>query len=277
MQATNVTIASITLGLGCLVAAAAVFADEPTPTDNVVEVVAEPVETVTDVVDEMPAPDAVDTNVQPELVAQMSDSDTCTYSMYNWSVDERRSVNRRNVETTFGELPEDGVDPNDPRCSLCSESQVEIDPSTLGIEGVDPFSVCYAYADAVREALTAIVAADEFEIVELTGYRAGRTRGHVEDGMRTELSNHSYGTAIDINADENGLYRSCDVDEVTAETIDDCRLGVGGEWDPTGNPEQTITRDSIVYTQFTENVGWRWGGEIDGSTKDMMHFSMTGY
>jgi hypothetical protein len=99
----------------------------------------------------------------------------------------------------------------------------------------------------------------------------------VVDGLRSEWSNHSFGTALDINADHNGLYRSCDVAEVSESTIDECRLGVGGEWNPGENPRVTVTRDSVVYREFTDRVGWRWGGEIEGSTKDMMHFSPDGY
>ena len=214
-----------------------------------------------------------------ELVAQNDDaSRTCTYSMYNWSTEERRAVNRRDVETTYGELPEDGRDPSDERCSLCSEDQVRIDPADFGIDE-DAFYVCHAYADQVRQAIQTIVDSGEFEIVELTGYRPGRTRGSVENGVRTELSNHSYGTAIDINADHNGLYRSCDLDEPATQSLveDECRLGVGGEWEPDDHPELSIVRGNIVYNQFTQTVGWQWGGEIDGSTKDFMHFSLTGY
>lgn len=200
----------------------------------------------------------------------------CTYDMYNWSVDEGRSVNHRHVETTVGELADDEIDPNDPRCTVCSEDQVRINPADHGWPSVDSFEVCVHYEAAVIEALEAIAETGDFEIREVTGYRSGRTRGRVENGMRMEMSNHAYGTAIDINARYNGLYGSC-YGEVTPDSIDDCSLRVGGEWDPDSRPDLTITRDSSVYELFTGLVGWRWGGEIDGSTKDMMHFSLDGY
>lgn len=200
---------------------------------------------------------------------------TCTYRTYNWSTEERRAVNRRTVEKDYADVVDDERSPQDPRCTVCSEDQAEIDPSAFGLD-IEPFSVCWVYRDAIESALRTIAESGEFRFTEITGYRPGRTRGRVVDGLRTEWSNHSFGTAIDINADRNGLYRSCNVDEVNADTIRDCRLGVGGEWDPEGDPSRTITRGSIVYDEFIETVGWRWGGEISGSTRDMMHFSPTG-
>lgn len=204
------------------------------------------------------------------------DGDVCTYEMYNWSRSRGRSVNHRSVRTTFGELPDDGRDPEDSRCSICSENQVRVDLEEIGID-LDPIYVCDVYAQKVRDALIMIVESGEFEFDALKGYRPGRTRGRVRDGMRTQLSNHSYGTAIDVNAGQNGLYRSCDVEELTPNSIERCRLGIGGEWDPIGDPRRTVVRDGIVYEAFTEIVGWRWGGEISGSLRDIMHFSQTGY
>lgn len=215
--------------------------------------------------------------LEPEVTpAARVEPETCTYRTYNWSTEERRAVNRQTVEHPYSEVVDDERSPADPRCTVCSEDQVTIDPADFGLD-LESIRVCWAYADEIREALQNIVDSGEFRVVELTGYRPGRTRGRVVDELRTEWSNHSFGTAVDINADHNGLYRSCDVDEVTADNIDDCRLGVGGEWDPHGDPSRTITRDSVVYREFIDRVGWQWGGEIDGSTKDMMHFSPDGY
>lgn len=201
---------------------------------------------------------------------------TCTYRTYNWSTEESRAVNRRTIEKDYDEVVDDERSPQDPRCTVCSEDQVTINPADFGVD-LEPIEVCWAYADAISDALRAIAESGEFEFTELTGYRPGRTRGRVVDGMRTEWSNHSFGTAVDINADHNGLYRSCDVDAVTADTIDECRLGVGGEWDPHRHPTRTITPESIVYDRFVRGVNWRWGGEIDGNTRDMMHFSPDGF
>ena len=202
---------------------------------------------------------------------------TCTYRTYSWSVEERRGVNRQTVEKPYSEVTSDERDPNDPRCSVCVEDQGEIDPAALGLSDVEPFLVCRVHQQAVEAALRDITTSGQFELVEITGYRVGRTRGPVVDGLRTEWSNHSFGTAIDINAGDNGLYGGCNVVEVTPESIDQCRLRVGGAWDPNESPQRSVTRDGPVYRAFTEQVGWRWGGEIDGDTRDLMHFSITGY
>jgi len=206
-----------------------------------------------------------------------TDPTTCTYRTYEWSTAEGRAVNRRTVEKDYSELDAEERNPTDPRCTVCSEDQITLDPADFGIEGVDPIRVCWVFADAVREALRTVSASDEFVIVELDGYRVGRTRGRVEDGLRTELSNHSFGTAIDINASHNGLYNRCDVTELTEEAIAGCRLGVGGAWRPSEEPRHSIVEGGIVYRAFVEGVGWRWGGEISGRTRDLMHFSPTGY
>jgi hypothetical protein len=235
------------------------------PADRIDQEVAAEFEQATEVVPE-PEPEPA-ARVEPEI---------CSYRTYNWSTEERRAVNRRTIEHSYADVTDDERSPADPRCTVCSEDQVAIDPSEFGFDHEEVW-VCWAYADEIRTALSNIAGSEEFRLVELTGYRPGRTRGRVVDGLRSEWSNHSFGTALDVNADYNGLYRSCDVDEVTASNIDDCRLGVGGEWDPNDNPRRTVTRDSIVYSEFIERVGWMWGGEIDGSTKDMMHFSPDGY
>lgn len=199
----------------------------------------------------------------------------CTYSTYQWSTEERRAVNRRTIEKDYAAVVEDERSPEDPRCTVCSEDQVEIDPASFGVD-LEPFSVCWAHAANIERALRNVAESGEFRFTELTGYRPGRTRGRVVDGLRTEWSNHSFGTAIDINADRNGLYTSCDVAEVTPDSIRSCRLGMGGAWDPVGDRSRSVTRDSIVYREFVETVGWRWGGEISGGTRDLMHFSPTG-
>ncbi len=221
------------------------------------------------------AEEAESTPPEPEAAARV-EPETCTYRTYNWSTEERRAVNRRTVEHSYTDVTEDERSPADPRCTVCSEDQVAIDPTEFGFDHEEVL-VCWAYAGEISTALANIAESDDFRLVELTGYRPGRTRGRIVDGMRSEWSNHSFGTALDINADYNGLYRSCDVDEVTPDNIDDCRLGVGGEWAPHEHPRRTVTQDSIVYSEFTDRVGWMWGGEIDGSTKDMMHFSPDGY
>jgi hypothetical protein len=111
---------------------------------------------------------------------------------------------------------------------------------------------------------------DQGEPVEhIDGYRVGRTRGDVDNtGQRTRFSNHSFGIAIDINPQSNGLYDNC------VEFNADCRLIRGGHWSP--EFATSIQADGrIVYAM--ESMGLKWGGEILGKQKDFMHFSPTGY
>ncbi|MFT4704972.1 MAG: hypothetical protein ACI81R_002680 [Bradymonadia bacterium] len=228
-----------------------------------------------------PAPDVV---VQAEVaqpsVAQPSaarvEPATCTYRTYQWSTIERRGVNRRTVEKAYADVTDIERSPDEPRCTVCREDQVMLDPADFGIDD-DPIGVCWVYADAVRAALTAIAADPAFDLVEVTAYRPGQTRGRLVDGLRTGWSNHSFGTAIDINADHNGLYRSCNVEEVNSSSIRECSLGIGGHWDPESRPTLSVTADTSVYRAFVQQVGWLWGGEIEGSTRDLMHFSLTGF
>jgi len=103
------------------------------------------------------------------------------------------------------------------QCSICIEDMTEVN-----VPGQQPVLMCHVIAPAVEAAL--IAAQDSgFEIESLTGYRVGRTKGSLdEDGRRTEYSHHSFGLAIDINADKNGLYDRC------IEFGPACRLRRGG-------------------------------------------------
>jgi hypothetical protein len=97
----------------------------------------------------------------------------------------------------------------------------------------------------------------------------GKTRGDVDaNGVRTEFSNHSFGIALDINPGSNGLYENCIVFN------QDCRLIRGGHRDP-ARAESLHAGSNIV--RAIEDIGLKWGGEIDGKQKDFMHFSPTGY
>jgi len=106
-------------------------------------------------------------------------------------------------------------------------------------------------------------------IYEVKGYRVGLTRGKVdEQGNRTDFSNHSYGVAIDINENANGLYENC------ISFSESCILRKGGKWNP--QKPTSLTKDSLTVRRFKE-AGFLWGGEILGQQKDFMHFSLTGY
>ena len=131
-----------------------------------------------------------------------------------------------------------------------------------------PVQICHAHVDRIRAALVEIQRSGG-KIRTLSGYRVGRSRGPVDEaGLRTQFSNHSFGTAIDFNAESNGLYADC------VDFGDQCRLIRGGPWDP--DNVESVTQGSIVY-QAMRAIGWRWGGEIEGKQKDFMHFSLTGY
>lgn len=196
-------------------------------------------------------------------------SAACTYRTSSWHVKKKRTVDRRRVEKTRGELTAEERDPDDPRCTVCSEDQ-----TTLALPGLPEVTVCVHYADQVKQALTEAKAAG-FEIKSLVGYRVGRTRGKVVDDRRTQFSNHSYGTAIDINAKNNGLYARCTTKSPTkAEELRRCKLRVGGAWDPAKRPRRTVIEGGPAHKAFS--AFWKWGGAIDGSIKDFMHFSITG-
>jgi hypothetical protein len=209
--------------------------------------------------------------------AEPADPAMCTYETYQWSIAKRRGVNRETVRKPYSEVAGDERDPNDPRCTVCSEDQADIDLEALGWAGLGTVKVCRHYKAKVEAALALIQKSGAFDLVELTGYRPGRTRGKAVRGLRTEMSNHAYGTAVDINAGYNGLYRRCNVGEVTPTSIARCKLGIGGRWDPEARPRKTVTKSGVVHDAFTRLVGWKWGGEIEGGIRDLMHFSLTGY
>jgi len=92
--------------------------------------------------------------------------------------------------------------------------------------------------------------------------------GPLDDrGLRTDYSNHSFGVAVDINAEANGLYDRC------MEWGPECRLRLGGEWDP-HNP-LSVVEGNAPHRHMTD-IGLLWGGALEGRQKDFMHFSLTG-
>lgn len=213
----------------------------------------------------------------PAAVASRQLPATCTYSTYAWSSAEGRATNRARIEKAYAEVTDDERSPDDPRCSVCEEDQVAVTTPALEADGVGTISVCWAHAERIEAALREIGESGQFRFVDAVGYRPGRTRGAIVDGVRTEWSNHAFGTAVDINAAHNGLYRSCNVDPVDEAAISGCSLGVGGAWRPSRSPDVSIVRGGVVYEAMVETAGWRWGGDIAGSTRDLMHFSLTGY
>lgn len=77
-------------------------------------------------------------------------------------------------------------------------------------------------------------------------------------------SNHAYGHAIDLNPVENP-YVGCGRtrDPTRARYLDRSRLRMG------------MVTPAVV--RAFRSIGWGWGGDWTGDTKDYMHFSTTGH
>lgn len=188
--------------------------------------------------------------------------ESCTYSTYKWNVNSRKAVDFKRVSHPLTDLLEEEIDPVT-GCTVCEEDQVIID-----MPPVKPFRVCRNVAPAIRQIFYEIISSGE-PVFEVTAYRVGRTRGEPDNsGNRTGFSNHSFGVAVDINSDQNGLYDNC------IEFWEGCRLIRGGPWLP-GQPG-THTAGSVTVESMTA-AGFKWGGEIEGKQKDFMHFSLSGY
>ena len=194
--------------------------------------------------------------------AERATPQTCSYEVRVWNVISRQSIDRGVVTHPYDSTGPAEVDPAT-GCTVCKEDQSEI-----RVPPLEPFSVCYKIASRVQAALEELVRRGA-PIFAVTGYHVIKSRGSVNNrGDRTEFSNHSFGTAIDINPDRNGLYDQC------VKFGPECRLLRGGEWRP-GVPG-TLERESDVV-RAVKAAGFRWGGEIAGKQKDFMHFSPSGY
>ncbi len=186
----------------------------------------------------------------------------CTYSTYKWNVRDRKSVGHVKVVKPMSELTAVEKD-GETGCTVCEEDQV-----TLTFDGLRPIKVCKRIAPRVQKIIGELQR-QHAPLQDLVAYRVGMTRGDVDKaGNRTGFSNHSFGVALDVNTDQNGLYENC----VTVNPS--CRLIKGGKWDP--KQEFSLSKDSVIVLEFKQN-GFRWGGEIAGQQKDFMHFSPTGY
>lgn len=113
-------------------------------------------------------------------------------------------------------------------------------------------------ADDVVAIFTEIFEDDsQFPIKDIGGYNWRNTLGGSQ-------SQHSFGTCIDINYNEN-YYVS-----PTGRAL------TGTLWEPYENP-YSITPDGIVVRTFAK-YGWLWGGNAwgDGYAKDYMHMTYLG-
>lgn len=192
----------------------------------------------------------------------LANQKNCSYTTYKWNTSLKKAVAFEQVNKPYSELTQNEIDPIT-GCSVCSEDQV-----VLKIPHLPKVKVCKQVASNIERALT-IANNSGQPIVELVGYRVGMTRGEIDaDGNRTQFSNHSFGTAIDINPAYNGLYDNC------IQFNSSCRLIKGGPWN--SEQKESISADSVLVEQM-RRVHFLWGGQIAGKQKDFMHFSLTGY
>jgi hypothetical protein len=185
----------------------------------------------------------------------------CTYQVFKWNTVSKKIEGPIRVAKQRSTLSADHFDKNG--CSVCEQDQVEIE-----LVNQKRLRVCYRLVDQIKEALNKSIL-EGFDIKSVKGYLVKMTRGPIDkEGYRTKFSNHSYGTAVDVNREYNGLYNSCE------NFGPNCRLSLGGKWDP--NNPLSIAPHSPIYQNMKE-VGFKWGGEIKSYQKDFMHFSLSGF
>jgi len=185
----------------------------------------------------------------------------CHYIYTVWNVKAKRSLARRSVAKPYSQLTEDEKGPFG--CTPCEEDQTEVMLS----DGLR-FKACREVAAQVREALENSLSEGQ-RIVSIVGYRPQMSKGPVDKhGDRTQLSNHSFGAAVDLNEEYNGLYNNC----TAWGRI--CVLAKGGPY----RPEHELSlKESSPAVKHMKKAGFEWGGKIKGRQKDFMHFSPTGY
>jgi hypothetical protein len=187
---------------------------------------------------------------------------SCTYETWEWDTIQKKSVNRRKISKDESELtPDERSDAKG--CSVCLEDQSRID-----IPGIPSFTICKVFRDRIQQAILNARQAG-FRFRSIIGYRVGKSKGPIDArGLRTQFSNHSFGTAIDFNSETNGLYDNC------PNFSSSCKLVRGGAYQI--DAEGAISKNASIYAEMLR-IGFKWGGEIVGRQKDFMHFSTTGY
>ncbi len=130
-------------------------------------------------------------------------SKLCTYQTYQWSPSLQKAVNIHRIQHPYSELTAAEID-NKTGCSVCQEDQ-----RTIKLSDKLSITVCARIANRIAPTLITLMEQGEL-ILSVTGYRVGMTKGLLNaEGLRTQFSNHSFGTAIDINRQYNGLYDRC--------------------------------------------------------------------
>jgi len=191
-----------------------------------------------------------------------AEAPSCSYTTYKWNVHTRQAVEYRAVRHPYSELQRIEIH-EVTGCTVCEEDQVEIT-----LPGINPFRVCKLLQQDVRRTLIGAIEKGE-RLFSVVGYRVGMTKGDIDSlGNRTQFSNHSFGVAIDINEEQNGLYDHC------VSFGPACRLRRGGIWKP--DQVGSLTPDSPIV-EGLKGMGLKWGGQIEGDQKDFMHFSPSGY
>lgn len=186
----------------------------------------------------------------------------CSYQSYSWSTIEKKSVNHESIKKSYSELSDKEFDAFT-GCSVCEQDQ-----RTIVVPPLKPFKVCHILAPRLKGVVENLIRQGE-PLYSITGYRVGKTRGDIDsNGNRTGFSNHSFGIAIDVNPEQNGLYDKC------LTFNQSCRLIRGGHWNPEN--EGSLNGDGVIV-EAMRGLRLKWGGQILGRQKDFMHFSPTGY
>src|SRR5262245_47556738 len=118
--------------------------------------------------------------------------ETCHYTSYQWNTVARKAINHRSVIKSRSELLDTEIDLQS-GCSVCEEDQIEI-----RLPQLNPFKVCRKLAAKIVATLQTLQQR-KAPLFDVVAYRVGMTRGAIDkEGNRTQFSNHSFGTALDI-------------------------------------------------------------------------------
>lgn len=185
----------------------------------------------------------------------------CEYHFTVWNTKTKSSDGPFTINKDYKDLKPSELGPLG--CTPC-----EIDQKEIILDNKMKVKICIKLAGPLLETLNQILKLG-YPLESILGYRPSISKGIADaSGRRTELSNHAFGTAIDLNENYNGLYVNC------LQWSSNCRLQKAGIYRP-GHP-LSLTMNSVPVL-LLKKIGLKWGGEISGKQKDFMHFSPTGY